>query len=125
MTGRVWPEVYKKLGISPIINAQSGVTALGGSIMRPEVLQAMTRASASGDNDKAFEIYSRYLPLIVFEGQPGVAVRKDLFRMRGLMSSSAVRKPAASITDVARDQLADTIRRVLGDVDITQPLKID
>jgi 4-hydroxy-tetrahydrodipicolinate synthase len=91
----------------------------------PEVLQAMTRASASGDNDKAFEIYSRYLPLIVFEGQPGVAVRKDLFRMRGLMSSSAVRKPAASITDVARDQLADTIRRVLGDVDITQPLKID
>ncbi|MEE8045235.1 MAG: aminotransferase class V-fold PLP-dependent enzyme [Dehalococcoidia bacterium] len=45
MTGRVWPEVYKKLGISPIINAQSWVTALGGSIMRPEVLQAMDDAA--------------------------------------------------------------------------------
>jgi uncharacterized pyridoxal phosphate-dependent enzyme len=45
MTGRVWPEVYKKLGVSPIINAQSWVTALGGSIMRPEVVQAMDDAA--------------------------------------------------------------------------------
>ena len=45
MTGRDWSEVYKKLGISPIINAQSWVTALGGSIMRPEVLQAMDDAA--------------------------------------------------------------------------------
>jgi L-seryl-tRNA(Ser) seleniumtransferase len=45
MTGRPWPEVYKKLGISPIINAQSWVTKLGGSIMRPEVLQAMDDAA--------------------------------------------------------------------------------
>lgn len=45
MTSRVWPEVYKKLGVSPIINAQSWVTALGGSIMRPEVLQAMDDAA--------------------------------------------------------------------------------
>ncbi len=47
MTGRVWPEVYKKLGIAPIINAQSWVTALGGSIMRPEVLRAMDEAASS------------------------------------------------------------------------------
>jgi D-glucosaminate-6-phosphate ammonia-lyase len=47
MTGRAWPEVYKKLGISPIINAQSWVTALGGSIMRPEVLQAMDDAASA------------------------------------------------------------------------------
>ncbi|MBO04572.1 MAG: L-seryl-tRNA selenium transferase [Chloroflexi bacterium] len=45
MTGRAWPEVYKKLGVAPIINAQSWVTALGGSIMRPEVLQAMDDAA--------------------------------------------------------------------------------
>ena len=45
MTDRVWPEVYKKLGVSPIINAQSWVTALGGSIMRPEVLSAMDEAA--------------------------------------------------------------------------------
>ena len=45
MTDRIWPEVYKKLGISPIINAQSWVTSLGGSIMRPEVLSAMDEAA--------------------------------------------------------------------------------
>ena len=45
MTDRIWPEVYKKLGVAPIINAQSWVTALGGSIMRPEVLQAMDDAA--------------------------------------------------------------------------------
>jgi L-seryl-tRNA(Ser) seleniumtransferase len=39
--------VYKKLGVSPIINAQSWVTALGGSIMRPEVLQAMDDAASA------------------------------------------------------------------------------
>jgi len=45
VTDRVWPEVYKKLGVSPIINAQSWVTSLGGSIMRPEVLSAMDEAA--------------------------------------------------------------------------------
>ena len=45
MTDRVWPEVYKKLGVAPIINAQSWVTSLGGSIMRPEVLSAMDEAA--------------------------------------------------------------------------------
>ena len=40
-----WPEVYKKLGVRPVINAQSWVTSLGGSLMRPEVLSAMEEAS--------------------------------------------------------------------------------
>ena len=38
------PEVYKKLGIEPVINAQSWVTVLGGSLMKPEVLSAMNEA---------------------------------------------------------------------------------
>ena len=47
MTGPEWPEVYRKLGVAPIINAQSWVTALGGSIMRPEVLRAMDEAAGA------------------------------------------------------------------------------
>jgi L-seryl-tRNA(Ser) seleniumtransferase len=39
------PEVYARLGIKPVINAQSWVTALGGSIMRPEVREAMAEAA--------------------------------------------------------------------------------
>lgn len=45
MTEQHWPEVYKKLGVKPVINAQSWVTSLGGSLMRPEVLRAMEEAS--------------------------------------------------------------------------------
>jgi L-seryl-tRNA(Ser) seleniumtransferase len=45
MAPRKTPEAYARLGIKPIINAQSWITALGGSIMRPEVVQAMSEAS--------------------------------------------------------------------------------
>ena len=39
------PEPYARLGVKPVINAQSWVTALGGSLMRPEVLSAMNEAA--------------------------------------------------------------------------------
>lgn len=43
-SGRI-PEIYQRLGVKPVINAQSWVTALGGSLMRPEVLRAMDEAA--------------------------------------------------------------------------------
>lgn len=39
------PEAYARLGVRPVINAQSWVTSLGGSLMRPEVLDAMNKAA--------------------------------------------------------------------------------
>ena len=39
------PEPYARLGVQPVINAQSWVTGLGGSLMRPEVLSAMNEAA--------------------------------------------------------------------------------
>lgn len=47
MTQKRVPEAYARLGVKPIINAQSWVTALGGSLMRPEVLQAMNEAATA------------------------------------------------------------------------------
>lgn len=41
------PGVYARLGVKPVINAQSWVTALGGSLMAPEVLRAMQEASTA------------------------------------------------------------------------------
>ena len=37
--------IYERLGIDPVINGYECLTMLGGSLMRPEVLQAMTEAS--------------------------------------------------------------------------------
>ena len=40
----------------------------------PEILRAMNAAAQAGDFAKAHALYQRFLPLIVFEQQPGVAV---------------------------------------------------
>ncbi|HLZ07457.1 MAG TPA: hypothetical protein VKT80_02640, partial [Chloroflexota bacterium] len=37
--------VFARLGISPIINASGTVTVLGGTVMAPEILDAMREAS--------------------------------------------------------------------------------
>jgi uncharacterized pyridoxal phosphate-dependent enzyme len=37
--------IYDELGVRPLINASATLTRLGGSVMQPEVLQAMTEAS--------------------------------------------------------------------------------
>lgn len=47
MTTKRVPEPYARLGVKPVINAQSWVTALGGSLMRPEVLRAMDEAATA------------------------------------------------------------------------------
>ena len=41
------PDIYKNLNIKSVINGKSWVTNLGGSIMRPEVLDAMNEASSA------------------------------------------------------------------------------
>ncbi|MDA1050489.1 MAG: aminotransferase class V-fold PLP-dependent enzyme [Planctomycetota bacterium] len=41
------PDVYQSLGIRPIINAAGTITALGGSLMPPEVVAAWTAAARS------------------------------------------------------------------------------
>jgi 4-hydroxy-tetrahydrodipicolinate synthase len=88
----------------------------------PEVLMAMVQAK--DDDDRLMTLYTRYLPLIVFEQQPGVAIRKEVFRMRGLMDTSRVRHPGGNIDDSTRAQLEAIIKRVLGDADLTNRLEV-
>jgi len=45
--GNTVPGVYARLGVKPIINAGSWLTALGGSLMAPEILRAMEEASTA------------------------------------------------------------------------------
>ena len=40
-------EIYRRLGVEPIINANATETILGGSLMRPEVVAAMAHAAVS------------------------------------------------------------------------------
>ena len=88
----------------------------------PEILAAMNAAARAGDLDRAHALYAAYLPLLVFEQQPGVAVSKELYKLRGLIASGHVRKPGGQIAPAAAKGLADQIARSLPGRDITKPL---
>ena len=87
----------------------------------PEILQAMVTSAA----DDAWRIYSQFLPLMVFEGQPGVAIRKEIFRRRGLIAHATVRTPGADISPTAIAQLDALIERTLGERDLRKRLDIN
>lgn len=75
----------------------------------PEMMVDVCRAHASGDVERAHDLFDAYLPLARYEQQAGVglAVRKHIFAQRGIIASAAVRKPgpklsAADLADIAR-----------------------
>ena len=89
----------------------------------PEVLLAMNAAAQGGDLARAHALYARYLPLMVFEQQPGVGVRKALYQLRGLIESAHVRHPAPpSASPALVTALKAQLERSLPGVDVTQPL---
>jgi 4-hydroxy-tetrahydrodipicolinate synthase len=77
----------------------------------PEVLVAICNAWKSEDRQQAAEIYYKYLPVLVFEGQPriGVAVRKEILRRRGLIDFPVIRHPGPKLVDGVIDDLAETL----------------
>ena len=90
----------------------------------PEVLMAMVRAAGAGEWQRMHDIYARFAALIVFEQQPGVAVRKDILRRRGLLTSARARHPGATISASTARQLEALLARTLPGVDITRPLSV-
>lgn len=91
----------------------------------PEVLQAMVDADQQNNGSKVNELYRHYLPLITFEQQPGVAIRKEILRLRGLIASNQVRHPGARIDTATAKQLQTLIDATFAGADITQPLIIE
>jgi 4-hydroxy-tetrahydrodipicolinate synthase len=103
---------------------EAGSSGFNTGFAFPEVLQAMVKANVAGDHARVQALYKRFLPLIVFEQQPGVAVRKEILRRRGLIKSSKVRHPGADIPPPTAKQLEQLIEQVLPGVDITKPLPL-
>jgi 4-hydroxy-tetrahydrodipicolinate synthase len=95
-----------------------------GGFAFPEVLMAMVAAARAADWQRVREIYTRFLPLIVFEQQPGVAVRKEILRLRGTISSGRVRQPGTQLNPETGKQLGRLIECLLPDSDLTHPIRI-
>ena len=88
----------------------------------PEVLMAMVNAAKANDFDQIHALYARFASLIVFEQQPGLAVRKEVLRLRGLIACNRVRHPGATIAPGAAASLAALIKRTLPTADIMKPI---
>jgi 4-hydroxy-tetrahydrodipicolinate synthase len=88
----------------------------------PEVLQAMLAAQQAGDTSRVHALFARFAPLIVFEQQPGVAVRKDILKRRGLIDCAAVRHPGSPLAAGVADDLTRVLAACLPGVDITATL---
>ena len=83
----------------------------------PEMMVEVCRAHASGNIEKAHDIFDAYLPLARYEQQAGIglAVRKHILAERGVIASAATRKPgpklsAFDIADIARLTVRQTRR---------------
>lgn len=100
------PTILTGLGaLYGIFELEAGADGFMTGFAIPEVLMAMVQAVEAGRMDVAQAVYRKYLPLIVFEQQPGVAVRKELYRMRGLFDAGTVRHPGGELNIHIRDVL--------------------
>jgi 4-hydroxy-tetrahydrodipicolinate synthase len=80
----------------------------------PELLIDVVNLSKSGKRDAAHDLFDAHLPMMRYEQQPGVGltVRKYVLQKRGIISSSAQRKPGAVITPQARAEVDYLLSRV-------------
>lgn len=80
----------------------------------PELLIDVVRLSKEGKRDAAHDLFDAHLPLIRYEQQPGagLAVRKYVLQKRGIIASSAQRKPGATITPAAKAEVDYLLSRV-------------
>jgi 4-hydroxy-tetrahydrodipicolinate synthase len=90
----------------------------------PELLMAFNAAAKAHDWDRLHALYARFAALIVFEQQPGLAIRKEILRLRGLIDCRRVRHPGATIAPASAKTLAALIERVLPSTDISKPIVV-
>ena len=66
----------------------------------PEMMVDVVAAHARGNRDRAHDLFDAYLPLARYEQQAGVglAVRKHLFKERGVIASAFIRKPGPKLS---------------------------
>jgi 4-hydroxy-tetrahydrodipicolinate synthase len=107
-----------------MFDLEAGSAGFNTGFAFPEVLTAMVKAAQAGDWTRVRTLYTRFLPLIVFEQQPGVAVRKEILRIRGAIATATVRHPGASLQPGMADQVQRLIDQLFPDQDPRKAVSI-
>jgi 4-hydroxy-tetrahydrodipicolinate synthase len=122
MTERSVPILTGLGALYGLFDLRSGSSGFMTGFAFPEVLMAMVQAVREQRSEIAMAIYRHFLPLIAFEQQPGIAIRKELFRLRGLISDNTVRHPGAPLNPTAAAQLTELLAELLPGSDLTKCL---
>jgi 4-hydroxy-tetrahydrodipicolinate synthase len=90
-----------------------GAVGIMTGVAVPDVLVRIYDLFRAGDVAGAAAMYDRYASYIRYEGQQGIglALRKEVLRLRGAIRSSYVRPPGPSLDDVTRAELRAILER--------------
>lgn len=121
LTRRVAVPVFGGLGgVGLLDELAAGAAGAMTGFSHPEGLWAAIRAFEAGGLEAAHRAYAPWLPLANFEGQAGIglAVRKEILRRRGVLTTAAVRPPAASFPTALATTLDAHLRLVPTEVGV-------
>jgi len=85
----------------------SGATGAMTGFAFPEILARIMKHWNAGEHDAAADVFYRAVPLMRFEFQEGIgmAIRKEVLRRRGALTSAATRAPAGALDAPTRQSL--------------------
>lgn len=122
MAGRKVPLLQGLGALYGLFDLERGAHGFMTGFAFPEALAAMVKAARGENLPEARRVYHRFLPLIVYEQQPGTAIRKEIYRLRGLIRHNRVRHPGATIDAATAAQLRALLDATLPGVDIARPV---
>lgn len=92
------------------LQAGSAGTMTGFAIV--DMLVDIVSAFHAGHTSQAYDAFQKALPVMVFEAQPGVAIRKELLRRLGAIAHATVRQPAVPADEFTLSMLDDLTERL-------------
>ena len=101
----------------------AGATGAMTGFAYPEILVEIVSAFRAGEVDRAADVFYRTVPLMRFEFQEGIgmAIRKEVLRRRGALSSAALRAPGTKLDAVT----IAALDRVLAWAQASYPMKME
>lgn len=93
-------------GLYCLEELERGASGIMTGFAYPEVLRRIWDAYDAGQHSDARAVFHRYLPLVKFEAQAGIglALRKEILRLRGAIRHATVRQPGPVLDASTRDE---------------------
>jgi len=91
-----------------------GADGANTGVAFPEMLVEVCDLFDKGQSQKGEDLYDLFLPLIRYEQQPGIglAIRKEIFRRRGIIECASVRAPGPKLNHHDHHELTALLNRL-------------